>query len=260
MLLLSAVAIGRTLLRAAPTLRCVALLCHAVLLGFVELHLLAEDSAAGGAVAAHARRGSSPPPSAAGSSWSSVCMLTMAGWRRRRFAGGYCFRCTRGARHARRAHWRRVAGGILGAAAFPSRCSALPARELRLFDAAPPPMAPAVAVLRLTLLGWATLTAHSLCRPLLRAVAAAVAARRHRRRRPLRRRRIAARRWRSAAARRAAQSLCVLVGAGSTLCALVQVKRRHCHLHHHLLLHISRHSVPSPSSYIRPQPRSIPCC
>ena len=47
-LLLSAVAIGCTLLRAAPTLRCVALLCHAILLGFVELHLLAEDSATAG--------------------------------------------------------------------------------------------------------------------------------------------------------------------------------------------------------------------
>ena len=254
-LLLSAVAIGCTLLRDAPTLRCVALLCHAILLGFVELHLLAEDSAAAGDDG-----GAYPPWLVAATVGGGLLVVERLHADDGRMAPPPICWWLLLSVHAGRAAllveptgaaWRAA---ILGAAAFTQPLQrAASRRELRLFDAAPPPMAPAVAVLRLALLGWATLTAHSLLLPtLLRAVTprpsppvvtgTAVAL-------------FAAGASQlvdgaPAAARSAAQSLCVLVGAGGTLCALVQVKRRH----YYHLLHINRHTVPSPPPYIRPQP------
>ena len=226
----SAVAIGCTLLRAAPTLRCVALLCHAVLLGFVELHLLAEDSAAAG------DGGGAYPPWLVAATVGGVVLFVVERLHADdgrmapppvEVALAFGARGARGA--ARRAHWRRVAGG------HPRRRRLHPAAAARCLAPRTPPfrrgaaaeVAPAVAVLRLTLLGWATLTA-------LPPAADAAARRQPRpsppivtgRRRPLRRRRVAARRRRSRRRpTRRAKSLRAR-GRGRHACALRG--RRHC--------------------------------
>ena len=132
------------------TLRCVALLCHAILLGFVELHLLAEDSAAAGDDG-----GAYPPWLVAATVGGGLLVVERLHADDGRMAPPPICWWLLLSVHAGRAAllveptgaaWRAA---ILGAAAFTQPLQrAASRRELHLFDAAPP-MAPAVAVLRL---------------------------------------------------------------------------------------------------------------